>query len=177
MNRSSAVIAAVILLLFMFLFPYAAIIRDEAVTHGLDPALVAAVIRVESNFRPDAVSRRGARGLMQVMPATAGYILERSGRQELNDLEERLLNPRFNIELGTWYLAYLIDYYDGDITISLAAYNAGLGKVDRWLKDSTWDGTLDNSHQIPYAETKNYVQRVHYFWRYFRWMPQFWSLK
>ena len=185
MNRSSAIITAVVLLLlflflfqvllpgrFLFLFPYIAVIRDEAAAHGLDPALVAAVIRVESNFRPDAVSRRGARGLMQVMPSTAGYVLEKSGYHGVEDLEEGLLTPAFNIKLGCWYLAYLLDYYDSDIILSLAAYNAGPGNVDRWLREEIWDGTLANIQQIPYLETRNYVERVHYFWKRLSWLSQ-----
>ncbi len=161
---------------YLFFFPYASIIRSEAAVHGISPALVAAVIRVESGFRSQVVSRRGARGLMQVMPDTARYIMEKSGHQDFDDLEERLLDPQFNVQIGVGYLDYLLTRYDGDMVLVLAAYNAGPGKVDWWLKENIWDGTLANSHQIPYAETRNYLKRVMYSWKHFRWFPQLWAI-
>jgi len=103
----------------------AAIVR-EARRNGLDPALVAAVIQVESHFDPFAVSSAGACGLMQLMPPTARWLLEK-GSEPKQIRPAHLFNPVFNIELGTGYLAHLMSRFDGDLTRALIAYNAGPG--------------------------------------------------
>ena len=101
----------------------AAIVRESR-RHGLDPALVASVIHVESRFDPFAVSSVGACGLMQLMPPTARWLLEKgTGSGKIRP--EQLFNPVLNIELGTNYLAHLMDRFDGDLTRALIAYNAG----------------------------------------------------
>jgi len=97
----------------------AAIVR-EARRNGLDPVLVAAVIQVESHFDPFAVSNVGARGLMQIMPPTAGWLLKHDGVRPAH-----LFNPVLNIELGTAYLAQLMNRFGGDLNRALIAYNAG----------------------------------------------------
>jgi soluble lytic murein transglycosylase-like protein len=101
----------------------AAIIRESR-RNGLDPALVAAVIQVESHFDPFAVSAVGARGLMQLMLPTAQWLLQRNpAPQKIRPAQ--LFNPVLNIELGTSYLAHLMERFDGDLTRALIAYNAG----------------------------------------------------
>jgi len=101
----------------------AAIVR-EARRNGLDPALVAAVIQVESRFDPFAISSVGARGLMQLMPPTAQWLLEKAA-EPTRIRPTHLFNPVLNIELGTTYLAQLMSRFDGDLTRALIAYNAG----------------------------------------------------
>jgi soluble lytic murein transglycosylase-like protein len=103
----------------------AAIVRESR-RHGLDPALVAAVIQVESRFDPFAVSPVGACGLMQLMPPTARWLLEK-GSEPARIRTAQLFNPVLNIELGTSYLAQLMARFDGDLTRALIAYNAGPG--------------------------------------------------
>lgn len=148
---------------------YRNLILSHANENQLDPALVAAVIKVESNFQPQAVSRRGARGLMQLMPNTAEFVIERLGEAAGDDLAEDLCQPAFNIRLGTWYLAHLTRYYQHDMVKVLAAYNAGPTKVDTWLDEGTWDGTMAGRQQIPYNETRDYLARVWQAWdRYSR---------
>src|SRR3954462_1274493 len=98
----------------------------EARRNGLDPALVAAVIHVESRFNPFAVSEVGACGLMQLMPPTAQWLLDKDA-EPLKIRPAHLFNPVLNIELGTSYLAQLMDRFDGDLTRALIAYNAGPG--------------------------------------------------
>ncbi|MEM1180837.1 MAG: lytic transglycosylase domain-containing protein [Acidobacteriota bacterium] len=116
--------------------PYAGMIRRTAERHGLDPLLVAAVVETESHFNPLAVSHRGAVGLMQVLPSTAA--LE----------PEALAEPSLNLEAGARYLRYLIDRYQGDLELALAAYNAGPANVRRY-------GGVP-----PFRETRQYVERV-----------------
>ena len=100
-----------------------AIVRESR-RNGLDPALVAAVIHVESRFDPFAVSYVGARGLMQLMPPTASWLLEKDGAAgRLHPAQ--LFNPELNIALGTSYLARLMDRFEGDLVRALIAYNAG----------------------------------------------------
>lgn len=117
--------------------PYRELIRAAAERHGLAPELVESVIRVESNFEARAVSPKGARGLMQLMPATAAKLGVRN-----------VFDGRQNIEGGVRHLRYLVDRYDGNLALALAAYNAGVEAVGRY-------GGIP-----PYPETQAYVARV-----------------
>lgn len=122
--------------------PYAAMIRSAARRYDVDPRLVHAVIRAESNFRPRARSGRGARGLMQLMPATAARYGWKSGREDLSE-------PALNIRIGAAYLRDLLKMFPEDPLLALAAYNAGEGAVQR------------HGRRIPpYRETQNYVRSV-----------------
>jgi transglycosylase-like protein with SLT domain len=117
--------------------PYANFIADSARAHGVAPELVASVIAVESNFNPNAVSWRFARGLMQLMPETAA----RFGVTKVFD-------PQQNIEAGTRFLKELLLRYHGDLALTLAAYNAGTDRVEQYRSVP------------PYPETREYVRRV-----------------
>ncbi len=116
------------------------------------------MIHTESGFRENAVSARGARGLMQVMPSTAEWVAGRIGYPSFS--VEMLFDPRYNIEIGTWYLADLIRQFEGSAVVALAAYNGGRGEVDRWLRQGIWDGAEANLAQIPFTETRAFVIRV-----------------
>jgi soluble lytic murein transglycosylase len=134
------------------------VIRQQAEAKSLDPALIAGMIYVESRFR-DQTSPAGAKGLMQIMPVTADYIAQKSGgtRFEQGDLA----TPQINIAYGSWYLRYLLDHYDGNELLALAAYNAGEGKVDEWWSSATERGEQFRvADHIPFPETRNYVSRV-----------------
>jgi soluble lytic murein transglycosylase len=135
-----------------------------ATEHGpLEPALMLAIIRQESGFDEKAQSRAGARGLMQLMPATARQV-SKSVNQRYS--QNRLTaDPYFNISLGRAYLSGLIDRFGGNYVLAIAAYNAGPGNVDRWLRErgDPRDGgidVIDWIERIPFGETRNYVQRV-----------------
>jgi soluble lytic murein transglycosylase-like protein len=117
--------------------PFANFISASAGTHGVAPELVASVIAVESNFDPNAVSIKSARGLMQLMPKTAA----RFGVKNIFD-------PQQNIDAGTHYLKELLLRYNGDLALTLAAYNAGPDRVERFRSIP------------PYRETREYVRRV-----------------
>lgn len=148
------------------------LIRAAAHEHGLDPLFVSALIRVESKFQEEDVSHVGAVGLMQLMPETAEWIAK-EGRIPYNG-EAELAQPPINIRLGTWYLGYLKQQFNGNLPLVAASYNAGQGRVSRWLKSGVWDGQLDTSEQIPVGETRHYVQRVFYTYdRYKELYPNF----
>ncbi len=133
------------------------IIRQQAHDKGLDPALVAAVIYQESKFA-DRTSAAGARGLMQITPDTARFIAKKSGGVRFT--MEDLSTPQINIAYGTWYLRWLLDRYDGRKTLAIAAYNAGFGHVDDWVRAAGGPDAFDPKTDIPYPETRNYVQQV-----------------
>lgn len=127
---------------------YSEYVRVHAREHGLDPALVAAVIYQESKFRSDAQSSSGAIGLMQITPTTAEGIAIRTHGSAFHTSD--LYNPEINIRYGAWYLKDLFQKY-GSEKLVLAAYNAGQGNVDKWRA---------NGEPIQFAETRAYVKRV-----------------
>ncbi len=116
---------------------YLDIINNACDRHGVDPSLVHAIVKVESDFNPYAMSRKGAMGLMQLMPQTA---VDMNVKNSFNPIE--------NVDGGVKYLRYLIDRYEGNLTLALAAYNSGEMAVKRW-------GTVP-----PFKETQDYVQRI-----------------
>lgn len=128
------------------------IIRQQARDKGIDPALIAAVIYAESRFVAGRTSSAGAEGLMQITPDTAKGIAKRSGGTAfvLSDLA----TPQVNIAYGSYLLREHLDRYDGDVAAALAAYNAGPGKADEW------GGSSLRAQDIPYPETRAYVQKV-----------------
>jgi soluble lytic murein transglycosylase len=127
---------------------YSEYVRVHAREHGLDPALLAAVIYQESKFQADAQSSSGAIGLMQLTPQTARGIAIRTGGGAFRTSD--LYNPEINIRYGAWYLGNLYRKYHSDRLV-LAAYNAGQGNVDRWRA---------KGEPIQFSETKAYVERV-----------------
>src|SRR4029078_5461283 len=134
------------------------IIRQQAAEKDLDPALIAGVIFTESRFR-DATSHAGAKGLMQLMPDTADYIARKSGGTRFTRAD--LATPQINISYGTWYLRYLLNKYKGNTILTLAAYNAGEGKVDQWGGAAAAQGERFRvASHIPFKETRDYVHRV-----------------
>jgi soluble lytic murein transglycosylase len=131
------------------------VIRQQAAAKDLDPALIAGVIFTESHF-VDQTSRAGARGLMQITPQTARAIAQSTGGVAFRD--DDLATPQVNIAYGAWYLRHLLDHYGGNEVLALAAYNAGLGNVDRWLIRS--GGGKLKVGDLPFPETRAYVTKV-----------------
>ena len=144
-------------LLFKSLYPlrYEDEITASAATHGVDPYLVAAVIRSESSWDPEASSHQGARGLMQLMPVTAQDMVAKGLVDGKRYSCENLEDPAINIEYGCAYLSYLMTYFNGATDRAIAAYNAGMGNVDGWAKQ---DKLLHNAITVP--ETQAYLVRV-----------------
>lgn len=136
------------------------VIFEQAQQYDLDPYLIAALIQVESKWNIEAVSSKGATGLMQLMPETAAWISEQSGiHYQIDDLKD----PVLNIMLGCWYLNYLRNHFLS-LTAALAAYNGGQGNVQKWLAEKQWDGTYAAISDIPFRETRIYMQKVAYTW-------------
>ena len=143
--------------LFSAIYPlkYEAQIIDSAARHGVDPYLVAAVIRTESGWDAEAASSQGARGLMQLMPETARDMVDKGLVDGSAYDPDNLEDPATNIEFGCAYLSYLGRYFNGATDRSIAAYNAGMGNVDDWAQQDT---VLHNA--ITFPETQAYLIRV-----------------
>lgn len=135
----------------------ASIIREQAAEKHLDPTLIAAVIYAESKFEPRS-SSAGAQGLMQILPATAYYLAHLSGGSRFTASD--LATPKVNLAYGSYYLRYLLDHYEGNETLAVAAYNAGLTNVDRWIAHARAEGEHLTVEAIPFPETREYVRRV-----------------
>jgi soluble lytic murein transglycosylase len=127
---------------------YESIIRTHAANHDLDPALVAAMVYVESRFDPNARSAAGAVGLLQLLPETAKGIALRTGGERF--VVADLRDPEINVRYGTWYVDHLRERY-GDTRLALAAYHAGQGNVDHWREEGLG---------IVFPETRAYVDEV-----------------
>jgi soluble lytic murein transglycosylase len=134
------------------------IIRQQARDKDLDPALIAAVIYAESHFIDGRTSSAGAEGLMQLTPATAHYIAQKSGGTAFQVSD--LATAQVNIAYGSFYLRYLLNRYEQNRVLALAAYNAGEGNVDSWLARSTTGERKLAVADIPFPETKAYVGKV-----------------
>lgn len=137
--------------------PYEAEVRAGARAGKLDAALLYGVIRQESLFRADAVSAVGALGLAQLRPETARYVARESNTAPPSATD--LLDPAVNLRLGAAHLRSLLDRFDGQLPVALAAYNAGRLPAERWLPDRPLDADIWVEN-IPYNETRDYVQRV-----------------
>ena len=135
---------------------YMEYVEPYAREYGLEENFVLAVIFAESSFDPEAVSHAGARGLMQLMPDTGAWL---AGKLDMENVDaDDLFDPATNIRLGCYYLSYLEERLE-DRELVLAAYNAGMGNVRKWLQDERYsDGVQLLS--IPIKETENYVEKT-----------------
>lgn len=143
---------------YIYPFPYRDVVERYAAYYHVDSTLVAAVIKAESKFQGDAESHRGAIGLMQLMPSTAEWIAT-----QLDDptySEEKMKEPERNIRYGVWYLHSLQQEFHGNPILILAAYNAGRGNVQEWMKEYGWGMDFHDVNSIPFAETREYVKNV-----------------
>ncbi len=149
--------------------PYGDLIRLYAARNDLDPALLAAVVQMESNFDPNAVSRVGARGLMQLLPATWRYLYPESSCDGEHPPPSRgpdcIFEPAANLRVGARYLRQLLGEFDGDVVLAVAAYNAGAGAVRRL-------GTDQAAGIPPFRETGQFVRGVLGAWRELRGDPE-----
>lgn len=140
----------------------------EANAGELETSFILAVIMAESSFNSQAESHAGAQGLMQLMPPTAADIAARMGMADFEP--EHVWDPEINIAIGVFYLNWLKNRYGGNLDLVLAAYNAGLGRVDSWLTDPELSGDGVNLDVIPFPETYNYLNRIRQFQRVYRFL-------
>lgn len=137
---------------------YKEFVLEYAGKYDLDPYMVFAMIKVESNFKPDAISPKNARGLMQISDKTGKWGAD---VLKLNDYSiKSLYDPETNIYIGCWYMKSLLKEFGNDPNLALAAYNGGSGNVNEWLKDRSLSATGKSLDRIPFKETESYVKKV-----------------
>lgn len=143
---------------YMYPYPYRQFIEYYADRYQMDECLIAGVALAESKFEPTAQSVHGAQGIMQIMPETAAWIAYQIEDDDFSAAE--MYEPEKNIKYGTWYLASLNEEFFGNKVLMLAAYNAGRGNVHEWMEKYGWDENFSDYKQIPFPETREYVQKV-----------------
>jgi soluble lytic murein transglycosylase len=142
----------------LFPRPYWDALRRYSDENGLDPYLVASLIRQESEFNPGAVSRANAYGLMQLLPSTGKTTAKQVGLH--NYKTDSLLDPTTNIQLGTKYFREMVDHFGGQVEYALAAYNAGDSRVETWRSKASYRDIEEFVESIPFTETREYVQAI-----------------
>lgn len=140
----------------MYKKEYSQYVSKYSKQYGVDEDLIYALIKAESNFKVDAISNSNAKGLMQLMYTTAKEVASKNGVQLT---EENILEPDININLGTKYISTLLEKYDC-LPVALAAYNAGSGNVDKWIKNGIIKADGSDIENIPYKETNTYVRKI-----------------
>ena len=146
------------ILKYMYPIKYENIVEKYSREYNLDKYLIYSVIKTESKFNEKAVSNANAKGLMQLMDETALYVNEKASFGY--NLPDDIYNPEVNISLGCWYLKNLLEKYNNDITLAITAYNGGEGNVEKWLEDNKLSDGDGGLLDIPFKETKGYVDKV-----------------
>ena len=171
MKKAIIVISSLLIILMIFFLNYNNIrklvyvrnyseyVEKYAKEENIDPLLCYAIIKAESNFNPNAVSKSGAKGLMQLMDETAKDVATNAIIEYTSN--DSLFEPEKNIQLGIKYYAQLKSIYNSDV-LSLTAYNAGIGNVKKWIDEGIIDVKKEeeNIDKIPFEETKNYVRKI-----------------
>lgn len=139
---------------------YEEYVEKYAKQYEVDKYMIYAIIKAESNFKPDVTSHSDAIGLMQLLEDTAIERANFISDNEINISKQDLYQPEMNIQIGTSYFAYLLDYYKGNTNLALTAYNAGIGNVNQWRKDGIINSEGSDIENIPYKETNNYVRKI-----------------
>lgn len=132
-------------------------IEECAKKHNLDEYLIMGIISAESNFDTEAVSHKDAYGLMQLKEETALWCVE---NLDTGVSVDNFRKAESNIKIGCAYMRYLLDTFDGDTILAIAAYNAGPGNVEKWLADPRYSDGKGELHKIPFGETASYVNKV-----------------
>lgn len=154
---------------FVFPYQYKEFVDKYSEEHNVDPYLVLAVIKAESDFNREAVSKREAKGLMQIMDSTGEWIAEQMGINYF--MPHMLFDPEVNIQMGCWYLSSL-DKEFKDLNLVLASYNGGRGNVAKWLGDSQYSSDGKHLDYIPFPETKKYVDKVTTYYKVYKYLYQ-----
>lgn len=142
---------------FFYPLPYYDLTLKYATAYNQDPYLLSAMMKAESSFRPRAVSEKGARGLMQIMPGTGQSVASQLGYSDFS--ADLLFIPEINIDIGASYLAGLDHEFNGNVILMLAAYNGGIGNVMEWI-EADKSGGINEIDEIPFPETRYYIKKV-----------------
>lgn len=137
---------------------YEDLIQKYSAEYEVDPYLVTAIIKNESKFDPNAVSKKDAKGLMQIAPITGEWAAEKLNIE--NYSEDRLFDPELNIKIGIWYLTVLKQEFGDNIENIVAGYNAGNGNLKKWLENPEYSKDGKTLNEIPFNETKIYQKKV-----------------
>ena len=168
------IILAIIILMFFIIFKfinvpdivarkifpkkYSNYVEKYAEEYNIDPLLIYAIIKAESNFKPEVKSTSGAIGLMQIMEETA---YEKADKINIKiDNVELLYEPEININIGVAYFSELIKKYKGNELLAIIAYNAGIGNVDKWIREGTIKPNGEDIENVPFKETNMYVRKI-----------------
>lgn len=143
---------------FVYMWDYQQDIITYSRKNNIDPFLVAAIIKNESNFKHKAVSGVGAVGLMQIMPETGRWIAEQMGLEDYKDSD--LYLTKTNIRMGCWYVGELDHEFQQNMTLVMIAYNAGRGQTREWMQENGWTYDFNDVQAIPYPDTREYVAKV-----------------
>ena len=143
---------------FVYMWDYQQDIITYSQKNNIDPFLVAAIIKNESNFKHKAVSGVGAVGLMQIMPETGRWIAEQMGLEGYKDSD--LYLTKTNIRMGCWYVGELDHEFQQNMTLVMIAYNAGRGQTREWMQENGWTYDFNDVQAIPYPDTREYVAKV-----------------
>lgn len=173
--KKRTIVILIIMILIIILFPlkgwekilkmiypikYENSVEKYSKEYNVDKYLIYATIKAESNFNNEAVSSKEAKGLMQLMKNTAKDISKKLDMTLTDEeIEQKLLEPEFNIQLGTKYISSLIEKYNS-VELALVAYNAGSGSVDNWIEQGLLKKDGSNIENVPYKETNNYVRKI-----------------
>ena len=140
----------------IYIKDYEEYVINYAREYDIDSNLIYAIIKVESNFKKDAISNKEAKGLMQIMYPTAVDVAK---VLNIDIDEQKILDPETNIKIGTKYISMLVSKYK-DVSLALAAYNAGSGNVDKWISEGILKPNGEDIENIPFKETNNYVRKI-----------------
>ena len=135
---------------------YSEYVTKYSQEYNVDKNLIYALIKAESNFQADAISNKNALGLMQLMPSTAEEVAYKNA---IELTEDNILEPEININIGTKYIATLLEKYEC-VEVAIAAYNAGIGNVDKWIQKGIIKADGSDIENIPFKETNNYVRKI-----------------
>ena len=142
---------------YIYKTKYIDFINTECSKYEINPTEILSIIKAESNFNPNAVSSKNAIGLMQITLETANWCCEIMNMDYVTQSD--LCVPETNIKIGVYYYKYLLDRYN-NINTALAAYNAGMGNVDRWLTEEQFTKDGKNITTTPYTETNRYITKI-----------------
>jgi len=151
-----------------FPYKYKEYVDKYSNQYNLDPLFVLAVIKTESKFDDDAQSHKNAVGLMQITVETGAWAAKEMGFNTFS--KDDLYNEEYNIRMGCWYLRRLNDIFDGDLDLTIAAYNAGPTNVNTWLENEKYSSDGKSIDYIPFGETKKYVDKVDTYYHVYQYL-------